>query len=54
MILVDILATKKKKKKKKGSAIKEICTFKLEITYGQCCVVICGCGMNKRFCCLGD
>ena len=47
MILVDILATKKKKTT--GSAIKEICTSKLEITYGQCCVVICGCGMNKRF-----
>ena len=47
MILVDILATKKKKNA--GSAIKEICTFRLEITYGQCCVVIFGCGMNKRF-----
>ena len=47
MILVrDIFATKKKEE---GSAIKEICTFRLEITYGQCCVVICGCGMNKRF-----
>ena len=47
MILIDILATKKKKIA--GSAIKEICTFRLEITYGQCYVVICGCGLNKRF-----
>ena len=31
-----------------GRAIKEICTFRLAITDGQCCIVICGCGMNKQ------
>ena len=40
----DILA-----KKNEGRAIKEICTFRLAITDGQCHIVICGCGMNKRY-----
>ena len=40
----DILA-----KRNEGRAIKEICTFKLVITNGQCCIFICGCGMNKRY-----
>ena len=36
-------------KRNKGIAIKEICTFRLAITDDQCCIVICGCGMNKRY-----
>ena len=48
MILVKTYQPQKKEKKE-GRAIKEICTFGLEITYGQCCVVICGFGMNKRY-----
>ena len=32
-----------------GRAIKEIRTFRLAITDGQCYIVICGCGMNKRY-----
>ena len=26
-----------------------ICTFRLAIIDGQCYIVICGCGMNKRY-----
>ena len=48
MILVKIYQPQKKEKKE-GRAIKENFTFRLEITYGQCCVVICGFGMNKRY-----
>ena len=48
MILVKTYQPKKKKKHE-GRAIKEICTFRLEITYGQYCIVICGCGMNKQY-----
>ena len=40
----DILA-----ERNEGRAIKEIYTFRLAITDGQCCIVICGCGMNKRY-----
>ena len=40
----DILA-----KRNKGIAIKEICTFRLAITDDQCCIVICGCGINKWY-----
>ena len=36
-------------KRNEGRTIKEICTFRLAITDGQCCIVICGCGMNKLY-----
>ena len=26
-----------------------ICTFRLAFTNDQCCIVICGCGINKRY-----
>ena len=40
----DILA-----KRNEGRAIKEIYTFRLAITDSQCYIVICGCGINKRY-----